>query len=105
MIKNKKCDCGHFKNEHMLTQKSTSILDIILFHVNVAPLQEGAGECMKCHCSEYKPPSKLFPMGGMDYTLRITKNDAHKERYTRCERLLVNPENVDHPFQYTKTSL
>jgi len=32
MVKNKKCDCGHSKNEHMLTQKNTSVLDVILFH-------------------------------------------------------------------------
>jgi hypothetical protein len=61
MTKNKKCDCGHSKNEHMLTQKNTSVLDVVLFHDRVATLQEGAGECIKCYCSEYKPPSKFNP--------------------------------------------
>jgi len=41
MVKNKKCDCGHSKNEHMLTQKNMSVLDIVLFHDRVATLQEG----------------------------------------------------------------
>jgi len=44
MVKNKKCDCGHSKNEHMLTQKNTSVLDVILFHNRAATLQEGAGD-------------------------------------------------------------
>ena len=105
MVKNKKCECGHSKNEHMLTQKNTSVLDIVLFHDRVATLEEGAGECMKCHCPEYKSPSKFNPGRGVDYTLRTTKNDVREERCTRCGRLLVNHENIDHPFQYTKTPL
>lgn len=81
------------------------MLDVILFHNGVATLQEGAGECMKCHCSEYKPPNKFNPLWGLDYTLRTTKNDVHEKRCTRCGRLLVNYVNVDHPFQYTKIPL
>jgi len=41
----------------------------------------------------------------MNYTLQTTKNDVHEKRYTRCERLLVNHENVDHLFQYAKTPM
>ena len=105
MTKNKKCDCGHFKNEHMLIQKNMSVLDVILFHDRVATLQEGAGECLKCHCPEYNSPSKFNPQCRMDYPLRNTKNNDCKERCIRCGRLLVNHENIDHPFQYTKTPL
>jgi len=77
----------------------------VLFHDRIATLQEDAGECMKYHCPEYKSPSKLNPRWGMDYTLRTTKNDVHEKRCTRCGRLLVNHENVDHLFQYAKTPL
>ena len=105
MAKNKKCDCGHFKDEHMLPQKNTSVLGVILFHDRVATLKEGAGECMKCHCLEYKSPSKFNLRWGMDYTLRTTKNGVHEKRCTRCGRLLVNHENVDRSFQYTTTPL
>jgi hypothetical protein len=65
MVKNKKCDCGHSKNEHMLTQKNMSVLDIVLFHDRVATLQEGVGECMKCYCPEYKSPSKFNARRGV----------------------------------------
>ena len=71
----------------------------------VATLQDGTGECIKYPCPEYKPPSKFNLRWEMDYTLRTTKNDAPEERCTRCGRLLVNHENVDHLFQYIKTPL
>jgi len=85
MVKNKKCDYGHSKNEHMLTQKkNASVLDIVLFHDRVATLQDGAGEYMNCHCLEYKSPSKFNLRWGMGYTLRTIKNDVHEKRCTRC---------------------
>ena len=98
----KKCDCGHSKNEHMLTLKTASILDVILFHDRVANLQPGKGECMKCHCPKYEPPSKWNPRWGMDYTPRTANNDDQEKRCTRCGRLLSNHENVNHTFQDTK---
>jgi len=100
----KKCNCGHTKKEHMLAQKSLSILDVVLFHDRVATLQEGRGECLKCHCPEYKKPSKFHPRRGMDYSPRTTKNEDPEERCTRCGRLLSNHEGVNHPFQDTKTT-
>jgi hypothetical protein len=39
------------------------------------------------------------------YTLRTTKNDVPEKRCTRCGRLLVNHENIDHSFQYARTPL
>jgi hypothetical protein len=105
MVKNKKCDCGHSKNEHILTQKNMSVLDIVLFHDRVATLQEGVGECMKCYCPEYKSLSKFNARRGVDYTLRTKKNDIPEKRCTRCGRLLVNHENIDHSFQYARTPL
>ena len=65
MVKNKKCDCGHSKNEHIFTQKNMSVLDIVLFHDRVATLQEGVGECMKCYCPEYKSHSKFNARRGV----------------------------------------
>jgi len=53
---------------------------------------------MKCHCPEYKSPSKFNPRWGMDYTLRITRNNNPEERCTRCGRLLANHKNIDHHF-------
>ena len=99
MTNEKICDCGHSKKEHMLTQKSVSVLDVILFHDRVATLQEGKGECRICHCSKYEPPKRLNPRWGMDYSLRPVKKDI-EERCTRCGRLLENHENINHPFQY-----
>jgi hypothetical protein len=64
MVKNKKCDCGHSKNEHMLTQKNMSVLDIVLFHDRVATLQEGVGECMKCLVQNTHLLVNLMPDGG-----------------------------------------
>ena len=100
MTKNKNCDCGHSKKEHMLTQKPLSALDVILFHDRVGTLQEGRGECRICHCSEYEPPKRLNPRWGMDYSIRSKRDDEREERCTRCGRLLENHKNVNHSFQY-----
>ena len=97
----KKCDCGHSKYEHKLTQKNTSVLGVILFHDRVATLQEGTGECMKCHCPEYQPPKRFRPRRGMNYSLRENL-DVYEERCTRCGRLLSNHVDVNHPFQDKK---
>jgi hypothetical protein len=106
MVKNKKCDCGHSKNEHMLTQKKICQYWISYYFMTGLQLYKRvAGECMKCHCPEYKPPSKFNARRGVDYTLRTTKNDVPEKRCTRCGGLLVNHENIDHSFLCSRTPL
>ena len=99
MTKNKKCDCGHSKQEHGMIQKSMSTWTFLFSPERFVTLEEGRGACIICHCAEYEPPKKHMPRWGMNYSLR-EKPTAHEERCNRCGRLLKNHENVNHTFQY-----
>ena len=104
MKSDKKCGCGHFKEEHMLIQK-----DVSNFHILVTPdmfmtAQEGRGECKKCLCPEFVTPSKFNPRYGVEYPLQKISEGDLEERCTRCGRLLSNHhgDDVGHPFHYAK---
>ncbi len=93
----KKCDCGHFGDEHLWVQKSVTKLAFLGEGFFRVP-QEGRGLCMKCSCPKYEPPSRRHTRD-MNYTARILKNDDTEKRCTRCGRLLSNHVDVNHTLQ------
>ena len=95
----KKCDCGHFGNEHLWVQKSVTKLGFLGEGFFRVP-QENRGLCRKCSCPEYEPPSRRHPRD-IKYSPRAKNDDVDPEnRCSRCGRLLINHKDVvDHPFQ------
>jgi len=101
---NKKCECDHFKNDHLWVPESepnhlVGYALIEKFHT----VQEGRGLCKKCTCSKYKSQGRFRPKH-IKYPERTITNDDTEKRCTRCGSLLSNHSDVNHPFQDTKTT-
>ena len=96
----KKCECSHFKNEHLWEQKSVTKLGFLGEGFFRVP-QEGRGLCRKCTCPKYLPSKLLRSKRKIDYTSRIKPIDVEsEERRSRCGRLLSNHQgDVGHLFQ------
>jgi len=52
----KKCECDHFKVEHILEPKGAGKLGILFIGDYFSIGREERMKCMKCSCSKYKPP-------------------------------------------------
>jgi len=96
----KKCECGHFKNEHLFVKKRVSKIAFLGEGFFRVP-QEARGLCRYCSCPKYLPPRRLRSRREIEYT-PVPKNfdiDSEK-RCSRCGRLLSNhKDDVGHPFQ------
>ena len=97
--KAKKCECGHFRNEHIWIQKSVTKLAFLGEGFFRVP-QEARGECKKCSCPVYYPPKLFRAKRDIEYRLRPKNfDDPPEKRCTRCGRLLSNHKDVNHSFQ------
>ena len=95
----KKCDCGHYKHDHVWIQTSVSKLGFLEWGF-FRTFQEGRGKCKKCTCLKYFVPSFFHPGSDVKYTLRVLKRT--EPRCTRCGTLSSNHEGIDHEFQGNK---
>ena len=93
----KKCECGHAKEEHLWLQKNLSKLSIGAMILRV-PI-EGRGLCKKCTCPEFKTPQLLRPKRKMDYQPIENISVGSENRCGVCGRLLENHDNVGHYFK------
>ncbi len=65
----KKCECGHFRNEHLWVQKAVTKLGFLGEGFFRVP-QEGRGLCKKCSCPEYYPPKLFRSKREIEYRVR-----------------------------------
>ena len=99
---NKKCTCGHFKNEHLWEQEfePNHMVGYELIGKFHSTSQEDRGLCKKCTCPKYKSPSRFRPKY-IEYPERPINDTDVEKRCSRCGRLLSNHTDIDHPFQET----
>jgi len=106
-----KCECGHFKIEHLGAQEDVQRSMVGFRPIQLIELefiiglfktsQTGRGLCKKCTCPNYHLQNRFRPKN-IQYPERTINNDDLEKRCTRCGRLLSNHEGVDHPFQDRK---